>query len=585
MSNYIDKFSNIQPISNFQRMPAVLTVVQSPSPQIASDNEQGTNILSQFLQYQGIVRAANITAPNEVYQTSKPYKNDLRTKFKNNEAVIMGIIPRTFAAKDNTGNQLIREGDVRGTFNNAVERLDEIKDLGINTLHVLPIHPPGKENAYGTAGSVYAPADFLKIDPALDDPNDPRTVKEEFKNFVDECHKRGISVMLDLPSCASYDLFLARPELMAFNPDGTPQTPKGWNDIRLFGAWKDETNRELNPDLLKMHLDYVDLYVGELGVDGIRADVARAKPTEFWDIVINHARKIDPECAFLAETYTEEDAESQTYTKKDRPRDSLNAGFDSIYGQWHIFHDMHKASDVNNYVKECLAMSYEFAPGKSLIGSFGTHDDVSIMNHGGVDYVNLISGMQATLPMMNPYYFDGYQSGDEYDYDFDKDTEDAQTDTNSNKCYVHPHKPDIFNFSRPLIGKHPEIGDFMKRALDVRNNPKYHKILTIGSYIPLKVDGDKNDQIIAFARHWQGKTLLVVANKDVNSKQSGSIQIPGLKSSQKLANLFPSYGEDSMIQASKERLNVEIGKGRIHLFEIDTPDIEKSGLEVLRQKQ
>ncbi len=585
MSNYIDKFSNIQPTSNFQRFPETLGVVSAPQQQFLPRQEEKTNILQQFLQYQGIVQSARINSVNETQTVSKPYKNNLRTKFKNNEAVIMGVIMRTLGAKDNTGNQLIREGDVKGNFNNAIDRLDELKNLGINTLHVLPIHPPGKKNAYGTAGSVYAPLDFLKIDPALDDPNDPRSVKEEFKNFINECHKRDISVMLDLPSCASYDLFLNRKDLMAFNKDGTPQTPEGWNDIRLFGTWKDETKRELNPNLVKMHLDYIDLFVGELGVDGIRADVARAKPTEFWDIVINHAREIDPECAFLAETYTEEDAEAQAYTKKDRPRDSLNSGFDSIYGQWHIFHDMSKASEVIDYVKQCLAMSQELDAGKSLIGSFGTHDDVSIMNHGGVDYVNLVSGIQATLPMLNPYYFDGYQSGDTYDYDFDKNTEDSQTDTNSNKCYVHPHKPDIFNFSRPLIGKHPEIGDFMKSTLEVRNNPKYHKTLTIGSFIPLKVDGDKNDKIIAYARHWHGKTLLVVANKDVNSKESGSIQIPGLKDTQKLTNLFPSYGENSTIQASDERLNVELGKGRVHLFEIDTPDIEKSGLKVFRQKQ
>ena len=294
---------------------------------------------------------------------------------------------------------------------------------------------------------------------------------------------------------------------------------------------------------------------------------------------------IDPECAFLAESYTNEDAEAQTYTKKDRPNDSLNAGFDSVYGQWHIFHEMSKASEVIDYVKENLRMSQGLPGGKSLIGSFGTHDDVSIMNHGGVNYVNLVSGMQATLPMLNPYYFDGYQTGDTYDYDFDENTIDYETDTDTNKCFVHRHKPDIFNFSRPLIGEHPEVGEFMKSTLEVRNNPKYHKILTIGSFIPLKVDGNKNDQIIAFARHWQGKTLLVVANKDVNSKETGSIQIPGLKDTQKLVNLFPSYGEESTVQASGERLNVELGKGRIHLFEIDTPNIETSGLEVYRQKQ
>jgi len=581
MANYIDKYLNIAPTSPVQKSitepTAVMQPVNTQTPQV---QPMGTNVLERFLQNQGVVAAVKVNNVNST-QPVEPYKNNLRTRFKNNDAKIMGIIMRNFGAEDKTGNQLLREGDIRGNFNNAVKRLDELKKLGINTLHVLPIHPPGKENAMGTAGSVYAPEDFLKIDPALDDPNDPRNVEEEFKSFVDECHKRGISVMLDLPSCASYDLFKARPDLMAFEKDGTPKTPGGWNDIRMFDPWKDQTKQELNPALLQMHKDYVDKYQA-LGIDGIRADVSRTKPTQFWNILTDYSRQKDPEFAWLAESYTYEDASPQLNMNYDRPQDALRAGFDSYYGQYHIFHEWMKAQDLIDYVKENLNMSQELEKGKSLIGSFGTHDDISIMNHGGVTYSNLVSGMQATLPMLNPYYFDGYQTGDEYLYDFEGTT-DAQTDTDSNECTVHSGRPDIFNFSRPLIGEHPEIGDFMKNTLEVRNNPKYHDILTKGSFIPLKVNKNNDDQIIAFARHLNGKTLVVVANRDVNAREGGIIEIPGLKESQKLTNLFKSYGENSTIQAVDGAMNVDLGSGRVHLFEVDTPDIEKSGLEVLKQ--
>ena len=580
MANYITQYLNITPTIPAQN-PVVTTPVIQPVTQAQYTVQPlGTNVLERFLQSQAVNASAKISSGNNV---QSEYKNNLRTKFKNNDATIMGIIIRSFGAEDKAGNQLLREGDVRGNFNNAVNRLDELKNLGINTLHVLPVNPPGKENAYGTAGSLYSPADFLKIDPALDDPNDSKDVKEEFKHFVDECHKRGISVMLDLPSCASYDLFKARPELMAFEKDGTPKTPGGWNDIRMFNPWKDETKRELNPELLQMHKDFVDMCI-DIGVDGIRSDVSRTKPTEFWDILINYSRQKDPEFAWLAESYTYEDASSQPNMNYDRPQDALRAGFDSYYGQYHIFHEWLKAKDLTDYVKENINMSQEMDAGKSLIGSFGTHDDVSIMNHGGVIYSNLVSGLQATLPMLNPYYFDGYQTGDNYEYDFEGET-DKQTDTDSEECTVHPGKPDIFNFSRPLIGKHPEIGDFMKQTLSIRKNPKYHDILTKGSFIPLKVNDNKDDQIIAFARHLNGKTLLVIANRDVNTKQSGSIEIPGLSENQKLSNLFESYGENSVLQADSGKVNVELGAGRIHLFEIDTPNIEQSGLEVMKQKQ
>ena len=578
MANYIDKYLKIAPSTPVQKTPEPTAVINPTSAQPRQIQPMGTNVLERYLQNQGLTAMSQVKPIDNNVQ-NVVYKNNLRTKFKNNDAKIMGIVIRNFGAEDRTGNELLRDGDIRGNFNNAVNRLDEMKKLGINTLHVLPVNPPGKQNAMGTAGSVYAPADFLKIDPALDDPNDPRDVKEEFRNFINECHKRGISVMLDLPSCASYDLFLARPELMAFEKDGTPKTPQGWNDIRMFNPWKDESKRELNPDLLQMHKDFVDMCI-DLGVDGIRADVARTKPTEFWDILTTYSRQRDPEFAWLAESYTYEDASPQLNMNYDRPQDSLRAGFDSYYGQYHIFHEWHKASDLISYVRDNINMSKELEPGKSLIGSFGTHDDISIMNHGGVTYSNLVSGIQATLPMLNPYYFDGYQTGDDYIYDFEGTT-DEQTDTDSNECTVHRGRPDIFNFSRPLIGKHPEIGDFMKATLDVRE--KYKDVIEKGSFIPLPVKNNKNDQIIAYARHLNGKTLIVIANRDVNARQGGTIEIPGLSGFEKLNNLFPTTGEKSVLQADEGKINVDLGPGRIHLFEINTPDIEKSGLEVLKQ--
>lgn len=579
MTNILNQFANIniplvasKPLENNES-------AKSYGAQPKEVEAKNSNILEKFLNQTGINASVGVSQVSDKKVENVVWKNDLRTLFQNNEAVIMGIIPRTFNAKDLGGNQLIRGNDISGTFNNAVERLDELKKLGINTLHVLPIHPPGIENAMGTAGSLYAPADFLKIDPTLDDKNDPRTVEEELKNFTNECHKRGIHVMLDLPSCSSFDMFMERPELMAFERDGLPKTPQGWNDIRMFNPWKDETKKELNPDLVDLHKKYVDMCV-DFGFDGIRSDVARTKPTQFWDIIIPYSRSKDPEFAWLAESYTYEDASPQTNMNFDRPEDCLRAGFDSYYGQYHIFHEWTKASELTDYVKENLKMSEGLDKGKSLIGSFGTHDDISLMFSGGPNFMNLVSGLQATLPMMNPYFMDGYQSGDDYLYDFEGKT-DPQTATKSNKCEVHRGRPDIFNLSRPLIGKHPEVGSFLESSLKMRADHK--DIITKGSFIPLKVENNPDDQVIAYARHLNGKTILVIANRNINERQKAVVEVPGLSASEKLQNLLPSYGENSTLQADDNKINIDLGPSRIHVFEINTPNIETSGLEVLRQ--
>lgn len=508
------------------------------------------------------------------------YKNNLKSELQNGECNILAIIPRSFSAEDYNGNDYIEEGETIGTFLGAISRLDELKADGFNAIHILPISEPGRLKAMGTAGSVYAPKDLLQIDPTLVDNDDPRSDKEQFKAFVDACHERGIRVMLDLPSCASYELFVNRPELMAIEEDGLAKTPQGWNDIRMFQPWEDEGRRILNPDLVDLHKQFVDFCV-EMGVDGIRADVARAKPVEFWDIIIPYSHEKDANFGWLAETYTYEDASPQANMMYDRPRDLLNAGFDSYYGQYHMFPEWATATEFIDYVKENLNMSYEFPERKSLIGSFASHDDISAMFNGGVNYCNMVSGLQATLPMTNPYYIDGYQTGDYFLYRYEDMFNPLVTDTDSAEMTVHRGRLDIFNKSKRPSGNHPEIRNFLQQTFNLRE--KYKDLILNGSFIELDKWGDKNDQLVTYARHKDGKTLLVVANKNVNRNVAGIINVPTMSKDQKLDNLLPSYGNESILQADTNALRVDIAPGRIHVFEIDTPEIEQHSNKVYKQ--
>lgn len=546
-----------------------------------STSLSGSNLISQYLNNVAMINAASVNKTEAVNKDiqEKPYKNDLRTLFTTNSAKILAIIPRTFNAKDTNGNEFIDSNEVHGTFLNAIDRLDEVKAEGFNTLHVLPINPPGKDNAMGTAGSVYAPEDLLKFDPILIDKKDPRSPQEQFKAFVDACHKKGLRVMVDMPSCASYDLYKEKPELMAHERNGLAKTPQGWYDIRMFEPWEDEGKRTLNPELLEYHRKFVDLMI-DSGVDGIRADVARAKPVEFWDIIIPYSRKRNPEFAWLAESYTYEDASPQANMPYDRPEDSLRAGFDAYYGQYHIFNEWNTAKELNDYVIDNLNMSYRLEKGKSLIGSFATHDDISPMSHGGAVYCNLTSGLEATLPMLNPYFVDGFQSGDNYDYSY-RDKYSTETSTDNHEMTVHQNKLDIFNLSRKPGGNEPEIGKFMTSALKFRD--EYADVVKRGSYIVLDKKKDKADQVIAFARHRQGRTLLIIANKNVNRRVACKVEVPTLKANQKLKNLLPSYGEESKFQVSQGEVSVDLGPGRIHVFEIDTPYIETYTRKVYKQ--
>ena len=548
----------------------------------------GSNLLAQYLQNQATVNApiVNQTTPVAPVENKKPvkkmlYTNDLRTLFKNCDAKILAIIPRNFNANDENGNEYIDGKEEHGTFKNAIERLDEVKEDGFNTLHVLPVNPPGTKQAMGTAGSVYSPLDLLEIDPVLADPSDSRSAKEQFKDFINECHKRDIKVMIDLPSCASTEMFEQHPEWMAMEPNGMAKTPQGWNDIRMFQPWEDEGKRTLNPKLLELHKQYIDMCI-DLGIDGIRADVARAKPVEFWDILIQYARQRDPEFAMLAECYTHEDASPMVNMPADRPEDALRAGFDSYYGQYHLFSEWKTATEFIDYIKEQLDMSYTLEHGKSLIASFASHDDLSPMFHGGADFCKMIMGLEAVIPMTNMYQVDGFQTGDYYTRKY-ADKYSPETRTDKHEMTVHYGKLDLFNLSRKPGGKEESLRPFIQESHALRD--KYSDIVgPKGTFIVLDKEGDKNDQIITFARHYQGKTLLVVANKNVNRPVACKIKVPTLNKNQKLVNLLPSYGKESIFQAADGELRVDVGPSRVHIFEIDTPNIEKNTNKVYRQR-
>ncbi|MBR2068475.1 MAG: hypothetical protein IJ877_01810 [Candidatus Gastranaerophilales bacterium] len=562
----------------------------------------------QILPANGIVNV-NTPASNRV----QGYHNDLKDMLTHNKANILAVIPRIMNAQDKDGNELIQGDEVSGNFVNAVARLDEIKDLGFNCQHVLPIHPPGKIHAMGTAGSLYAPLDFLTLDPELVDENppyearkrieelyeqktgkkllkmdknDPEVAFAQCKYYVDECHKRGIKLMLDLPSCASVDFARMHPEMMAVGADGREKVPQGWQDIRMLRPFENEKTRELNKSVLDLHKKYVDMAI-DLGFDGIRADVGRAKPVEFWNVIINYSHAKDPQFAWLAETYTHEDASPQLNMPYDRPQELLEVGFDSYYGQYHIYNDWTTAQQLYDYVKENIDMNNEIKSPKSLIGSFATHDDVSPMLYGGAPWVMYTTVLQTMLPQVNPYMTDGVQTGDFYIFPYDHAlVRDSETD--NHECTVHTGRMDIFNKSRKPGGSFPQIAEVVKSAFSLRNN-NYNEVnkdtpyklqmtnpqdvLTKGSFIILPTN---NPEIVAFARHKDGKTLLFIGNRNVNKAVGGTIEIPGLKDSQKFHNLIPAYGEECKFQNNQNgSINVELGKSRACVFEIDDANIER----------
>ncbi len=450
----------------------------------------------------------------------------LRKMFQDNEAVIYSVNLRTFNADDKNGNGIIdfTDGETSGSFLNAVERLDELKDLGINTLHLLPITPVGKIKALGTAGSLYALADFTSLNPQLIDSNSELSSKEQFKYLTDECHKRGIKVIVDLPSCGAYDLFLNRPDLFVINDDGSPYVPSDWADVRLFYIPNNE--KLLHTDIFTLHKIFVSSMIAA-GVDGIRADVATIKPFIFWKELINFARNKNKDFMFLAEaseSWNEPASEKAYFTDYKK---LLEAGFDGYYGNYFELKNWNTMEDLSQAIIHQQNIFKKYEDKKSVIGSFETHDVVSPLITGGENFSKIIIWLNATLPL-NPYYVDGFLQGDDYIYDY-SNKKAAETYTDDEYYYVHKGQIDIFNFSRKPGSDSNVLINEHKIAMKLRQD--FLPQITSGSFTPLKSD---NNKIFAYERMLNKKSVVVIINRNLVNSEKINVKLKNLHQKTKI---------------------------------------------------
>lgn len=434
-------------------------------------------------------------------------KTSIRELFKNNEAIIYTINIRNFAAVDKNLDGLINpnDGDIKGTFLNAKDKLKNLKDEGINTIYVLPITKSGKLKALGTYGSLYAMDSFNAIDERLDEANNDKSVEDEAKEFIAEAHKLGLNVIIDLPSCGSYDLSIKKPNWFEFDKEGRTLTPADWTDVRLL---KD------NQDNIENFKSFVDMAL-EVGFDGIRADVAAIKTYSFWKSVISYARSKNPDFLFLAEASPEWSNPAANGVKHYSSIDELlRAGFDAYYGSWSDFKNITTKEQFNNKIKT-NNLILKRNKNSSIISALATHDQQAPVLRGQ-NYWNMVLWLSVTLPQ-NTYFLDGFSVGDDFIYDYEN-KKASVTYTDDEYYFVHSGMFDIFNPTAAVRAKHPKLKltylkaiDFKKRHLDLINKGKFEFLKT------------NDEAVFAYSITNFDRELIVVGS--LNEKENKEVEL------------------------------------------------------------
>ena len=167
----------------------------------------------------------------------------------------------------------IRQYTKEGTFKAFETHLPRLKEMGVDILWLMPIHPIGEKKRKGTKGSYYSVKDYLAVNPEFG-------TMEEFKALVKKIHGMGMYVILDwVANHSAWDNLLVEqhPDWYSKSPDGNFQ-PTPWYD------WDDIIDFEYNnPALRKYMTDALRYWVREADIDGYRCDVAGFIPVDFWD--------------------------------------------------------------------------------------------------------------------------------------------------------------------------------------------------------------------------------------------------------------------------------------------------------------
>ena len=191
-----------------------------------------------------------------------------------------------------------------GDFQGVISKLDDLKDLGVETLYFNPIFEAAENHRYGTA-------DYDRIDPMLG-------CNEDFSRLCDEAHKRGMRVMLD--GVFNHTGFVSR----YFNGDGFyPDVGacQSWDSPYRswfqFIRWPDQYEswwgiyslpavNESDPSYRRFIFGDEDSVVRRwlrAGADGWRLDVADELPDDFVAGIHAAARAEKPSAVVIGEVW------------------------------------------------------------------------------------------------------------------------------------------------------------------------------------------------------------------------------------------------------------------------------------------
>ena len=208
-----------------------------------------------------------------------------------------------------------------GDLNGVTEKLDYVQEMGFNGIWLMPIHPSPTYHKYDVT-------DYYAVDPAYG-------ALEDLDRLIEEAHKRGIRVILDLVVNHSSDSHPWFKEACAYiRQNGVPggeygeyykfttEKPAGYSPVSGTSYhyearfWSGMPDLNLDSEKVRAEIvDIMDFWMTEHHVDGFRLDAVTSyyygdlqKNVAFLNWLNTEAKKIKPDCYIVGEAWVGTDA-------------------------------------------------------------------------------------------------------------------------------------------------------------------------------------------------------------------------------------------------------------------------------------
>lgn len=242
---------------------------------------------------------------------------------KREDAIIYEAHVRDFTSDPSLDGKLRNEF---GTFAAFVEKLDYLKELGVTHVQLLPVLSyfyvneldKSRSTAYTSSDNNYNwgydPQHYFALSGMYSaNPNDPALRIAELKNLVNEIHKRGMGIILDVVynhTARTYLFEDLEPHYYHFmNADGTAR--------ESFGGGRLGTTHAMSRRIL---VDSITYLTREFKVDGFRFDMMGDHDAAAIEQAFKAAKAINPNAIMIGEgwrTYQGDEGKKETAADQD----------------------------------------------------------------------------------------------------------------------------------------------------------------------------------------------------------------------------------------------------------------------------